>query len=165
MIVKKFIVLATICLLVAGCMNNLGNRGNQMRQQAAQNNRGTPNLQQNQNNQRGNVDNRIQVADKAATKITQIKGVRQANVLVTRRNAYVSATLDNDQQLSRETEDRIAKQVRAVDPNVQNVYVSTNPDFVSRINEYVSEAQQGRPVAGFFEEFNEMVQRIFPNAR
>jgi spore cortex protein len=63
--------------------------------------------------------------------------------------------LDNDhQQLSRQIEDRIAQQVRTVDRSVNNVYVSTNPDFVDRINGYVKKAQQGRPVAGGLEEFN-----------
>ncbi|WP_373232695.1 YhcN/YlaJ family sporulation lipoprotein [Cohnella sp.] len=157
-------VLATLCIFLAGCMNNQDNQNNQgqMRQQTAQNNRGNANQQQ---NQLGNADHRIQVADRAAKKITDLNGVRQANVLVTQRTAYVAAMLDNDQQLSRQIEDQIAQQVRAVDRNVQNVYVSTNPDFTDRINNYVNDVQQGRPVAGFFEEFNEMVQRIFPNAR
>lgn len=169
----SIVVLATICILVTGCMNNQDNQGNRMRQQTAprlnqqqnQNNQGMLNQDQNQNNQRGDADNRIQVADRAATKITQIRGVKQANVLVTQRTAYVAAMLDNNQQLSRDIEDQIAQQVRTVDSNIQNVYVSTNPDFIGRVNSYVADVQQGRPVAGFFEEFTEMVQRIFPNAR
>ncbi|MCY9666360.1 YhcN/YlaJ family sporulation lipoprotein, partial [Paenibacillus alginolyticus] len=60
---------------------------------------------------------------------------------------------------------QIAPKVRETDPTIQNVYVSTNPDFIDRINAYVRDVQEGRPVAGFVEEFNEMVQRIFPNAR
>lgn len=114
----------------------------------------------------GTAEERIEVADRAAENITNIKGVQQANVLVTRRNAYVAAALDADQQkLTREIEDQIAKQVRAADSDIRNVYVSTNPQFVDRINGYVDDVQQGRPVAGFVEQFNEMVARIFPNAR
>ncbi|MDQ6418448.1 YhcN/YlaJ family sporulation lipoprotein [Paenibacillus sp. LHD-117] len=112
------------------------------------------------------AEDRVEVADRAAENITKLKGVRQANVLVTRRNAYVAAALDDDQKkLTRDIEDQIAKQVRAADSDIQNVYVSTNPQFVDRINGYVDDVQQGRPVAGFVEEFNEMVARIFPNAR
>lgn len=52
---------------------------------------------------------------------------------MTRRNAYVAAAVnDNQGQLTREMEDQIAQQVRAADPNIQNVYVSTNPEFVDR---------------------------------
>ncbi|MDF2959627.1 MAG: hypothetical protein K0S39_1362 [Paenibacillus sp.] len=103
---------------------------------------------------------------KRREKITQLNGVRQANVLVMQRNAYVAAAVDANQgQLTRDMEDQIAQQVRATDPNIQNVYVSTNPEFVDRVNSYASDVGQGRPVVGFFEEFNEMVQRIFPTAR
>lgn len=58
--------------------------------------------------------------------------------------------------------DRIAKQVQSMNPKVNNVYVSTNPDFVDRTNEFMQQVQEGRPVRGFIEEFNTMVQRIFP---
>ena len=87
-------------------------------------------------------------------------------MLVTQRKAYVFAVLDDNQgKLTREVEDQIAQQVRATDPNIENVYVSTNPDLADRINTYVDDVQQGRPVAGFVEQFNEMVQRLFPNDR
>jgi YhcN/YlaJ family sporulation lipoprotein len=114
----------------------------------------------------GTLDNRIEIADKAAEKITKLKGVNQANVLVTRRNAYVAAVLDtNQQKLTKNIEDQIANQVRKADPSIQNVYVSTNPEFVDRINGYVNDVQEGRPVAGFLEQLNEIAARIFPNAR
>jgi YhcN/YlaJ family sporulation lipoprotein len=153
-VIRRMTLLLIISVMMAGCMNN-----NQAQQPGVQ-------TQQAQDQPRTNVDNRIQIADQAAEKIVKVKGVRQANVLVTQRNAYVAAVVDANQgQLSPETEAQIAKQVRATDPNIQNVYVSTNPEFVDRVNRYVTDIGQGRPVAGFFEEFNEMVQRIFPNAR
>ncbi|KRE47089.1 YhcN/YlaJ family sporulation lipoprotein [Paenibacillus sp. Soil522] len=141
---------------------NLDNRGPRaLRDENNVDNRG-PRALRDENN----VDNRIEVADKAAEKITNVKGVDQANVLITRRNAYVAAALDSNQnQLTKQIEDQIAQQVRAVDPDIQNVYVSTNPEFIDRINGYVNDVGQGRPVAGFVEQFNEMVERIFPNAR
>lgn len=146
----------TSMVMVTGC-TDVDN--NQVRQQGAQ-------TQQNQNPLIGNNDNRYQVANQAAEKITQLNGIKQANVLVTRQNAYVAATVDTGQnQVSRELENQISQQVKATDPNIQNVYVSTNPEFVDRVNTYVSDVGQGRPVAGFFEQFNEMVQRIFPDAR
>jgi YhcN/YlaJ family sporulation lipoprotein len=123
-------------------------------------------MQQAQDHPQKNLDTRVHIANQAAEKISQLNGVRQANVLVTRRNAYVAAAVnDNEGQLSREMEDQIAQQIRSVDPSIQNVYVSTNPEFVDRTNRYVTDVGQGRPVTGFFEEFNEMVQRIIPNAR
>lgn len=152
-------ILAAVAVLAAGCANNARN---QVRQQGTQ----MQQTQMHQNQPQGTTDNRVQIANQAADKIVKLNGVRAANVLVTRRNAYVAAAVDTNQgQLTRELEEQIAQQVRATDPNIQNVYVSTNPEFVDRVNRYVADAGQGRPVAGFFEEFNEMVQRIFPTAR
>lgn len=166
---SKSILLLTVVvalLLAEGC-TNMGNRGNggnggQVRQQNVPAPQQTPPNQ----NQAQTQGNKVDIANKAAEKMIGIPGVQQANVLVTQRNAYVAAVLtDNQTQLTPEIESKIAEQVRTTDPNIQNVYVSTNPDFVSRVNTYVNEVQQGRPGAGFFEQFNEMVNRIFPNAR
>ncbi|ALS28170.1 sporulation lipoprotein YhcN/YlaJ [Paenibacillus sp. 32O-W] len=170
-------------LLVAGCTTNRpngqnpvnpNNTGNRAVQPLSRDNAGTDGYRANRdagddnrwNNGPNDAEERIEIADKAAENITKIKGVHTANVLVTRRNAYVAAALDpNQKKLTREIEDQIADKVRAVDPDIRNVYVSTNPQFVDRVNNYVKDVQQGHPVAGFVAEFNEIVQRLFPNPR
>lgn len=145
---------ATMSIVISGCT---ANPNNQKQQNAP--------IKQQQVQQPGNEDNRIQIAKEAAAKITEVDSVKQANVLVTKRNAYVAAILKNDQQLSREIEDQIANKVRAADSNIQNVYVSTNPELADRFNTYVHDVQQGRPVAGFVEQFKEIVARVFPNPK
>jgi YhcN/YlaJ family sporulation lipoprotein len=62
-------------------------------------------------------------------------------------------------------EKKIADQVRATDSDIQEVYVSANPDFVNRMKDYEKRINEGAPVKGLFEEFTEAVQRVFPNAR
>lgn len=112
------------------------------------------------------MDDRVELADRAAENITKLNNVRSANVLITRRNAYVAAVLDqNGGTMSKAVEDQIAEQVRKTNADIQNVYVSTNPQFVDRVNTYVDDVQAGRPVTGFFEQFNEMIARIFPDAK
>lgn len=145
---------ATMSIIVSGCAANPKN----LKQQNAP-------IKQQQVQQPGNEDNRIQIAKEAVAKITELDSVKQANVLVTKRNAYVAAVLKNDQQLTRDIEDKIANQVRATDPNIQNVYVSTSPELVDRFNTYVHDVQQGRPVAGFVDQFKEIVARVFPNPK
>jgi YhcN/YlaJ family sporulation lipoprotein len=144
-------MLATILLipLLAGCMNNNG----QVQQQQV-------------NQQPRTAEQRVVIAEKAADNIVKMKEVTQANVLVTQRNAYVAAVVnENSGRLTDGLEDRIAQQVRATDRNLENVYVSTNPEFVDRVNTYVADVDHGRPVEGFFEQLMEMTNRIFPNAR
>jgi YhcN/YlaJ family sporulation lipoprotein len=109
------------------------------------------------------LENRFDIAKVAADRITRIPGVKQANVLVTKHNAYVAAVVNiPSTQLTKAWEDHIAKEVRATDPTIKNVYVSTNPEFVDRVNQYVEQVRQGRPIAGFFDELNQVIQRIFP---
>ncbi|WP_173223117.1 YhcN/YlaJ family sporulation lipoprotein [Paenibacillus alba] len=113
-----------------------------------------------------NTDNRVQIAKQASDQIIKLNGVKQANVLVTGKNAYVAAVINANQgQLSSDMEHQIAQQVKAADPNIQNVYVSTNPEFVDRVNRYVSDVKLGHPISGFFQEFTEMVKHVFPKAR
>jgi YhcN/YlaJ family sporulation lipoprotein len=162
---KVIIITVTMMsILAVGC----GNKGNQLGQQNLGQQTTSPEATPYQSNairqQTVPLGNRVEIAKQAAFKVVRIPGVRTANVLVTQRNAYVAAVLADNIQFSREMENIIAKQVRAADPNIKNVYVSTNPDFVNRVNTYVKDVQQGRPVSGFFEEFNRMVQRIFPKA-
>lgn len=108
---------------------------------------------------------RIEVANQAAQKITQLPFVSSASVLISRHNAYVAAIMkDRSGHLSQDMEAQIAQQVKSTDSNIQNVYVSTNPDFVQRVNNYVADVGAGRPISGFVQEFAEMVKRIFPTA-
>ena len=107
---------------------------------------------------------RMVVADKAADKVTDLAEVRTANVIVTNRNAYVAAVLDDGHsgQLSRDVENKIERAVKQADPDINNVFVSVNPDFVDRMGNYTNDIQTGRPVTGFMDEFMETVRRVFP---
>ncbi|CAK4853289.1 unnamed protein product [Aphanomyces euteiches] len=113
-----------------------------------------------------NMENRFDIAQAAADRIVRLKGVKGANVLVTKHIAYVAAVVNTPaNQVTKALEDQIAAEVRATDPTIQHVYVSTNPEFVDRVKQYVNEARSGRPISGFFNELNQMIQRIFPAAR
>lgn len=118
-------------------------------------------------NVRTPADTRLAVADAAADRIVRLPEVHNANVIVTNRNAYVAVGLRDGVkgQLTDALERKIADEVRATDPAIQNVYVSTNPDFVDRMRDYTRKLREGRPVTGLFEEFTEVTRRVFPNAR
>ena len=127
----------------------------------------------NRNNNRMNVNNRndnqnrIAVADKAAEKIVSMREVDQANVIVTDNNAYVAAKLanHNGNRLEKDIENKISDVVKSTDQNIDNVYVSVNPDFYERTTSYANDIRNGRPIAGFFDEFNTLVRRVFPTQR
>ncbi|WP_431800342.1 YhcN/YlaJ family sporulation lipoprotein [Halobacillus andaensis] len=125
--------------------------------------------QNREENDRGMQHNtNYEVAERAADRITKdVEGIENAYVLKTRENAYVAAEMDNQDGGTDEVSDEVEKQitdiVKNTDQNIDNVYVSTNPDFVDLTNNYVNDAEEGEPVEGFFREFGEMVDRIFPD--
>ncbi|WP_274649627.1 YhcN/YlaJ family sporulation lipoprotein [Paenibacillus humicola] len=58
--------------------------------------------------------------------------------------------------------DKIAREVQRMAPQIKNVYVSANPDFMSRMTSYMEDVRLGHPIQGFVAEFNAMVERVFP---
>lgn len=186
---KRIGITITACLiaglLAAGCGDNraddqgMDRNGLQQQNQYGmqQQNRGdawnrgargggpmNPMNQRNQMNA-GDQDAEYQVAERAADEIVQLAFVQSAYVLKTENNAYVAAVLENGTELTRTMEHQIAQAVRRVDDTVDHVYVSTNPDFIDRVDTYIDDLRQGRPVEGFVEEFSEIIERLFPNAR
>lgn len=75
--------------------------------------------------------------------------------------SYDGTPAMND-NVSAQVKENIANVVKKEAPNCNNVYVSANPDFVNRMNEYNKQATAGQPIAGFANEFQEMVYRLFP---
>ncbi|HLR09616.1 MAG TPA: YhcN/YlaJ family sporulation lipoprotein [Bacillota bacterium] len=153
-------------------------------------------------NARNNGENRYEVAEEAADRITdEIDEIDYAYVLTTNNNAYVAAALDNDrkthdtdnyrdgratldrnndenrgrtrnrgddragEELTDDVKSEISDVVKSVDDNIDNVYVSTNPDFVDLTNNYVDDMNNGRPIRGFVDEFSNMIERLFPQNR
>ena len=147
--------------------NNYGypNGNDNVMNRADRNNNGTNMTDRNNNGD--NNQNRMAVADKAAEKIVSMREVDQANVIVTDNNAYVAAKLanHNGNRLEKDVENKISDVVKSTDQNIDNVYVSVNPDFYERTTSYANDIRNGRPIAGFFDEFNTLVRRIFPTQR
>ncbi|MCG5102040.1 YhcN/YlaJ family sporulation lipoprotein [Oceanobacillus alkalisoli] len=125
-------------------------------------------------------DSRYEVAEEAADKITNaIDEIDNVYVLTMQRNAYVAANLDiehdnrtenrnqnnrygDNDELSDEVKDKIGDIVRSVDGDIENVYVSTNPDFLDLATNYADDMDRGRPIGGFFDQISTMVDRLFP---
>jgi YhcN/YlaJ family sporulation lipoprotein len=122
-------------------------------------------------NNNGVIDNnineksRFRVADQAANKIADMREIDTANVVATDDNAYVAVKLANGQKLTNGLENRISKKVKSVDRDIDNVYVSANPDFYNHMRGYANDIRTGKPVSGFFNEFSQTIQRVFPDRK
>ncbi|MFD2639303.1 YhcN/YlaJ family sporulation lipoprotein [Piscibacillus salipiscarius] len=120
---------------------------------------------QSPNNQNG--QNNYEVANKAADNITKsIDDIDDAYVLAGDNNAYVAVTLkgnNTENEVSDRIKEEVANKVKESNNDIENVYVSANPKFFDMVNNYVDDVRNGDPVEGFFEEFNSMIDRMFPN--
>lgn len=95
---------------------------------------------------------------------TTTKANTNTNTNTNKNKNTDTATTATEHELPQELEKKIADRVREADKNIENVYVSLNPEFVERMTEYRTKINEGRPVAGFFEEFTESVRNVFPHA-
>lgn len=123
-----------------------------------------------------NGESRLDVAEDAADKVAELDEVDNATVILTDNNAYVAVEMSNtadanddnadrEDELSKDLEDKIADKVRDVKTDVNNVYVSLNPDFVEQMRDYRTRIDEGESIEGFFDEFGEAMRNVFPDAR
>ncbi|MDY0407792.1 YhcN/YlaJ family sporulation lipoprotein [Virgibacillus soli] len=162
-------------------MERTGYRGNDRFNGSNRYNDDNYNTRDVRNDNRGNVNNntRYDVAKEAADRIVRdVPEIDRAYVLTTNNNAYVAAQLDtndnrdgvkdknnNGDKLTDSVKRKVSDIVKSVDNRIDNVYVSTNPDFYNLTNNYVDDMDQGRPVRGFFDQFGNMIERLFPQNR
>ncbi|MWV46832.1 hypothetical protein GRF59_24795 [Paenibacillus sp. HJL G12] len=70
-----------------------------------------------------------------------------------------NAAQDN---MSADIKKKISDVIKKADPNITNVYVSANPDFVQRVSNYATDVKNGHPIGGMMSELSTMFERIFP---
>ncbi len=56
----------------------------------------------------------------------------------------------------------VEKKAKEADDRITRVVVTADPDMVSRIQDIFKDIGNGKPISGFTEELNEMVNRIAP---
>ncbi|MDQ6599271.1 YhcN/YlaJ family sporulation lipoprotein [Bacillus salipaludis] len=109
--------------------------------------------------------NRMSVADDAANRVSDLSEVDSATVIASDNNAYVAVKLAGNDKLTNNLEDKISDKVKSVDRDIDNVYISANPDFFGQMNQWAGDIRDGRPVTGFFKEFSDAVRRVFPDLK
>ncbi|WP_123039513.1 YhcN/YlaJ family sporulation lipoprotein [Cohnella candidum] len=111
----------------------------------------------------------LRTNDRIENELSAMPGVGAARVMLTDHNAYVGITPNRSGQMNAaaadvegKLKDKIADRVKAMSPLIQNVYVTSNPEFVDRLTHYSEAAAAGHPVQDYLAEFNALVSRIFP---
>ncbi|WP_246066778.1 YhcN/YlaJ family sporulation lipoprotein [Paenibacillus koleovorans] len=112
----------------------------------------------------GHVNNKLEENHDLAQQLTTIDPVETAHVMLTDHNVYVAVKLKNGQDVESVStiKSQIADKVHSTRPEVKNVYVSSNPDLVSRFQQYGEHLRQGKPFSGIKDEFNASMHSMFP---
>lgn len=67
-----------------------------------------------------------------------------------------------EERLTEELKTQIANAVKEMYPQIAQIYISANPEFVGRMSAYMNDALLGYPVQNYIMEFNAMAERVFP---
>ncbi|GAB2534040.1 YhcN/YlaJ family sporulation lipoprotein [Gracilibacillus alcaliphilus] len=180
---------ATAMIALAGCNGNNpdnvqeeGSGARNINYQQTTDNTGVDDRTRNRDavDERMNDDNnrdqrQYDVSAEAADKITaEVPDINNVYVLTTDNNAYVAASWDkgeegntdkNAAELDDDTKKKITDVVKSVDSDIDNVYISTNPDFFELSGQYINDMENGQPVEGFFGRIGNMIERVFPDDR
>lgn len=65
-------------------------------------------------------------------------------------------------EVTDDVKNKIADIVQDVDNDIDNVYVSSSPDFMDLADDYVTDMNDGKPIRGFFDQIGNTIERIFP---
>lgn len=132
------------------------------------NTQNVPNSRNNQITQPTPNNQDFRLADHVVKKVTNLKGVKTASAVVKGNKAYIAVTMkgkNENTKMEKSLEERITKQAKSADPNLKHVYVSTHPDFVQRLNNYVTQVRTGHPIKHLTNDLQNTIQRVFPIAR
>lgn len=91
---------------------------------------------------------------------------RQDNHIANRRHTVSDDVAKKRDAESDEVNDAVKNQIADIvqeeHDNIDNIYVSTSPDFIALANNYVERMENGEPIEGFFDQIGNMIERIFP---
>lgn len=104
--------------------------------------------------------------------IEQMTGVKDATVVVSGNTAYVGLNTDGNMtgkniaygntSGTAVLKQSCAKRVRAANPQIQTVYVSTDANFADRLRSVGDGMRTGSPLSNFRNELNDLVRSLTP---
>lgn len=108
--------------------------------------------------------NMTQRAEQIAETVAEEDEVDAATCVISGNTALVGIQLDDAHRdrLTDAVKQRIDQKVRQEDQRIRRVVVTADPDLVTRIENMFREIGRGRPITGFSQEIQEMLNRIQP---
>lgn len=86
-----------------------------------------------------------------------------SNDLNNGHNSYDTAV--HHDMLSHRFKQAMAEKIRTLQPNIMDVYISANRDFLNKMNNYAQESWKGHSLMPLLTDFNQTVTRVFGTAQ
>lgn len=112
------------------------------------------------------TDGNYRLADHIADKLANRRDINNATVMLTDNNAYVAVDMPGNREgdLTNDMKKSISRDVKKMDKSVNNVYVSADADFFTRMGDYARDIRNGHPIRGMADQVTETIRRVFPTA-
>lgn len=110
---------------------------------------------------------KLQTAHYLSEEVERIEEVEHATVLVENKDAYIAVEL-NEQAgtfLSEELRSQMIQSIRSADPEINNIYISNNTDFNSRVEGLGRDIERGLPAKEIGESFEQTIRSVFPELK
>lgn len=105
-------------------------------------------------------------ADRVVRLVNAMPEVKGSYALVVGNVAMVGVDMRDRLSGDKENElkDRISAETKRQMPELAEVWVTADPDLVTRIRDLASRIGHGEPITGFFEEISEIAKKLQPQA-
>lgn len=103
-------------------------------------------------------------AQRIAREADAVKWVKSATVVVTGKTAYVGLDINAniEKAQTKEVENAVINRIKKSEPTINTVYVSSDPDIVTRLKKVSRGIAAGKPVSSFARELAEIGRRVTP---
>lgn len=88
--------------------------------------------------------------------------MNRAGVDTNRVGMHTNNSTTTTAELPQQLKNKIANKIKQFAPEIENVYVSADPEFTERMGTFARGIENGHPVRAITNEFREMTDRLFP---
>ena len=110
------------------------------------------------------IDDTLLEASKGIADAVPKKNIDSASCVITGDTALIGVQFEKQYKgdLTDAIKKSVEKRVRDIEPDIDNVVVTADPDLLSRIKTIASDIENGKPLSGFTEEIEEIIRRFNP---
>lgn len=110
---------------------------------------------------------KISTAHYLEEEVETMQEVQHATVMVQNRNAYVALELNqtSELQLDEELKNKVVGLLRSTDPEINDIYISNNTDFNTRMHGLARDIERGLPEKEIGQSFEQTLRRVFPELK